>query len=84
MYLRRICSSLEWENPCGLREYLTRMTECVIKERGTLDKYIGDAVMAIFGAPIPFDDHAERACRTALAMHDEMERLRTKWAAEGK
>jgi adenylate cyclase len=67
-----------------LREYLTRMTDCVLKERGTLDKYIGDAVMAIFGAPIPYGDHAERACRTALAMLDEMESLRAKWRAEGK
>jgi adenylate cyclase len=67
-----------------LREYLTRMTDCVLKERGTLDKYIGDAVMAIFGAPIAFTDHAERACRAALAMIAELERLQAKWTAEGR
>jgi adenylate cyclase len=67
-----------------LREYLTRMTDCVLRERGTLDKYIGDAVMAIFGAPMTLPDHAERACRAALAMHAEMEQLRAEWTATGK
>jgi adenylate cyclase len=67
-----------------LREYLTRMTDQVLKQQGTLDKYIGDAVMAIFGAPIALPDHAERACRAALAMAAELERLQAKWVAEGK
>jgi adenylate cyclase len=67
-----------------LREYLTRMTDQVLAHEGTLDKFIGDAVMAIFGAPVPLPDHAERACRTALAMVRELEALQTKWAAEGR
>ena len=67
-----------------LREYLTRMTDCVLRQRGTLDKYIGDAVMAIFGAPIALPDHAARACATALDMAREMEELRQRWIAEGK
>jgi len=67
-----------------LREYLTRMTEHVLAQQGTLDKYIGDAVMAIFGAPVELPDHAERACRAALAMAAEVERLQAKWLAEGK
>lgn len=67
-----------------LREYLTRMTDCVLRERGTLDKYIGDAVMAIFGAPVALPDHAERACRAALAMVSEMDQLRERWLAEGR
>jgi adenylate cyclase len=67
-----------------LREYLTRMTDQVLAHQGTLDKFIGDAVMAIFGAPVPVADHAERACRTALAMVTELEKLQTKWAAEGR
>ena len=67
-----------------LREHLTRMTDCILREGGTLDKYIGDAIMAIFGAPVAFPDHAARACRAALAMVDELERLQAKWTAEGK
>ena len=65
-----------------LREFLTRMADQVLAQRGTLDKFIGDAIMAIFGAPVPLPDHAERACRAALAMMKEMEALQTKWAAE--
>ena len=67
-----------------LREYLTHMTTIVLEEGGTLDKYIGDAVMAEFGAPIAYPDHALRACRAALKMHAEVTRLQAKWAAEGK
>jgi adenylate cyclase len=67
-----------------LREYLTRMTRIVLEEGGTLDKYIGDAVMAEFGAPVPQPDHALRACRAALRMVAEVDRLREQWAAEGK
>ncbi|MFA5029109.1 MAG: adenylate/guanylate cyclase domain-containing protein, partial [Candidatus Methylomirabilota bacterium] len=66
-----------------LREYLTSMVGCVFRHEGTLDKFIGDAVMAVFGAPVPQPDHALRACRTALAMQRELKRLQAKWAAEG-
>jgi adenylate cyclase len=67
-----------------LREYLTRMADQVITHQGTLDKFIGDAVMAIFGAPVALPDHAERACRAALAMIAELEQLKAKWGAEGR
>jgi adenylate cyclase len=67
-----------------LREYLTQMTRIVIEEGGTLDKYIGDAVMAEFGAPIAYPDHALRGCRAALRMQQEVERLTAKWTAEGR
>jgi len=67
-----------------LREYLTAMADQVIAHHGTLDKFIGDAVMAIFGAPVPFADHAEKACRAALAMIDELDKLQAKWVAEGR
>jgi len=67
-----------------LREFLTRMAEHILAQKGTLDKFIGDAIMAIFGAPIPLPDHAERACRAALAMVQEAEALQAKWVAEGR
>ena len=67
-----------------LREYFTRMVEQIHANQGTLDKFIGDAVMAIFGAPLAYPDHAERACRTALAMLAELEKLRAKWVADGR
>jgi len=67
-----------------LNEYLTHMTSCVFRNHGILDKYIGDAVMAEFGAPIPSEDHAARACRTAIDMLSELEQLNEKWNKEGK
>ncbi len=67
-----------------LREYLTRMVDQILAHQGTLDKFIGDAIMAIFGAPVPLPDHVERACRAALAMLAELEKLRAKWLAEGR
>jgi len=67
-----------------LNEYLTAMTNVVFKYDGLLDKYIGDAVMAVFGAPLNQPDHALRACKTALGMMEELKRLQKKWAEEGK
>ena len=51
-----------------MSSYLSRMTDILIREGGTLDKYIGDAVMGFFGAPVTQADHAIRACKTALEM----------------
>ena len=67
-----------------LREYLTKMVDQVLAQQGTLDKFIGDGVMAVFGAPVPLPDHAERACRAALGMIRELETLRARWVAEGR
>jgi adenylate cyclase len=67
-----------------LNEYLTEMTNVVFRHDGTLDKYIGDAVMAIYGAPLPQEDHPERACLSALDMMEDLHKLQTRWAAEGK
>lgn len=67
-----------------LNEYLTEMTDVIFHEQGTLDKYIGDAVMAIWGAPLHQDDQALRACRAGLGMLTSLKKLRTKWIAEGK
>jgi adenylate cyclase len=67
-----------------LNEYLTPMTEIVVSEhQGTLDKYIGDAIMAFWGAPQEQPDHALRACRAALAMVDRLATLREGWRARG-
>jgi adenylate cyclase len=51
-----------------LNHYLSSMSEVIFKHQGTIDKFIGDAIMAIFGAPIPQEDHADRACLVALEM----------------
>lgn len=66
-----------------LNEYLTRMTDLVFEEEGTLDKYIGDALMAFFGAPLEQPDHSARACRTALGMMANLEVLNRELAASG-
>ncbi len=62
-----------------LNSYLTRMTEVVFNHQGTLDKYIGDAIMAIFGAPLPQDNHPVRACQSALDMKEELLALQAEW-----
>jgi len=67
-----------------LNEYLTVMTDIVIKNNGLLDKYMGDAIMALYGAPLDLPDHPSRACHSALEMMTELERLNQKWIAEGK
>ncbi|MDD5476136.1 MAG: adenylate/guanylate cyclase domain-containing protein [Syntrophales bacterium] len=67
-----------------LNEYLTAMTDKVFKQEGLLDKYMGDAIMAVYGAPLDQPDHALRACRTALDMMDAMKVLQAKWTEEGK
>lgn len=58
-----------------LHIYFDEMTRILLKENGTLDKYIGDAVMAFFGAPTPVPTHAANACRTALAMKRKLDEL---------
>jgi adenylate cyclase len=66
-----------------LNEYLTPMTNIIFKHEGTLDKYMGDAIMAIFGAPLDQPDHARRCCEAALDMMDELRALRSKWKSQG-
>lgn len=65
-----------------LNTYLTRMTEQVFKHDGLLDKYIGDAIMAVYGAPIHRPDHALLACQTALDMLRELRVLQEQWKQE--
>jgi adenylate cyclase len=66
-----------------LNEYLTVMTETIFKNWGTLDKYIGDAIMAFWGYPYPQADHAMRACRTGLHMLQALHRLQAGWQTRG-
>jgi len=65
-----------------LNEYLTKMTEVVFRYEGTLDKFIGDAVMAFWNAPLPQADHAKRAVFCAIDMMEELAKLQEKWRAE--
>lgn len=65
-----------------LNEYLTAMTNIISKHDGIIDKYEGDAIMAEFGAPLPDDDHALKACYAALEMQEKLVELRVKWKKE--
>jgi class 3 adenylate cyclase len=66
-----------------LNGYLARMTEIVIAHGGTINEFIGDAIFAIFGAPLPHPDHAERGAATALAMQRAMAEINADHAARG-
>jgi adenylate cyclase len=59
------------------------MTDKVFRHQGSLDKYIGDAIMAVYGAPIARADHAKLACRTALDMLAALRVARTQWQRDG-
>ncbi len=67
-----------------LNEYLTEMTNIVFKYDGMLDKYEGDAIMAVFGAPIDRGNHAFNACATALDMQERLVAMREMWRKAGK
>ena len=67
-----------------LNEYLKAMTEVVFRWDGTLDKFVGDAIMVFWGAPVDQPNHAELAVRCALHMRQQLERLQEKWRAEGR
>jgi adenylate cyclase len=67
-----------------LNEYFSRMVEIVFEHRGTLDKFVGDMVMALFGAPLDDEDHADHAVQTAIDMTHALAVLNAKWSAEGR
>ncbi len=66
-----------------LNVYLTAMTNLVTEVDGTIDKYEGDAIIAFFGAPMPHEDHATRACMVSLAMQKRLAEMREQWEQEG-
>ena len=66
-----------------MNDYLTEMTNILLDHNGTLDKYIGDAIVAFYGAPVPLDKHEYHACLTALEMEKKLDEMRSKWAKEG-
>ena len=65
-----------------MNEYLTVMSQVILDNEGTLDKYIGDAIVAFYGAPAPVENHEKKSCTTALLMDDALEDLRQKWRRE--
>ena len=73
-------------NPQGLthliNRFLTPMTDIIMAERGTIDKYMGDCIMAFWNAPLEDADHADHACASALAMVRELEGVNARLAAE--
>ncbi len=66
-----------------LNDYFTRMVKVLFEHQGTLDKFVGDMVMALFGAPLDDEDHAEHAVLTALAMVRALDVLNAEWAEFG-
>jgi adenylate cyclase len=66
-----------------INDYLSPMTAIVFDEKGTLDKYIGDALMAFWNAPLEQPDHALRACRAAVRMLEKLDSMKPTWRAQG-
>ena len=67
-----------------LREYLTEMVKIITDNKGTIDKFVGDEIVAIFGAPVNLENHAFHACKAALEMRQRLNELQEKWNAENK
>lgn len=67
-----------------LNEYLTAMSDIIMKYDGTVDKFEGDAVIAFFGAPVPYSDHAVRSCLASLEMQEKLVEMRKAWREQGK
>ncbi len=66
-----------------LHEYFTEMTQCILETDGVIDKFIGDAIMAFWGAPFTQTDQADRAIKASLAMLKKLPALQKKWHAKG-
>lgn len=66
-----------------LNEYLSVMTDLIIEYKGTIDKYMGDAIMAFWGAPVENDDHAYYTCVSAIAQYIALKKLQVMWEERG-
>jgi adenylate cyclase len=67
-----------------LNEYFSRMVPLVFANRGTVDKFVGDMIMALFGAPLADEDHADHAVLAAVQMVEELGRMNAEWVAAGR
>ncbi|RPJ85757.1 MAG: adenylate/guanylate cyclase domain-containing protein, partial [Acidobacteria bacterium] len=67
-----------------LNEYFSVMVEVVFEHRGTVDKFVGDMIMALFNVPLPDEGHADSAVRCAIAMQRRLEELNARWSTEGR
>jgi adenylate cyclase len=86
--IRGFTTISEGFDPHGLTEFINRfltpMTQIVLDHDGTIDKYMGDCIMAFWNAPQKVQDHARKACAAALAMHAKLDELNARWQADAK
>ncbi len=86
--LRHFTSFLQSHNPSTvvsrLSEYLKEVSNIIYQQQGSLDKFVGDEIMAVFGAPYFLEDHAERSCIAAVEMVERLRFLQKKYSQEGK
>jgi adenylate cyclase len=85
--IRNFTTLSESLSPSGLIELLNRylgtLTDVILENGGTLDKYMGDAIMAFFGAPLDDTRHPQKACLTAIRMFERLEQLQAEWERQG-
>jgi class 3 adenylate cyclase len=86
--ISKFTSIVEKMDPEGLVQdlcvYFENISKTILENKGTIDKYIGDAVMAFWGAPVPMDNHAERACHTAIIIQNNLHNLFQQWSYSEK
>jgi adenylate cyclase len=85
--IRNFTTLSETLSPTGLidllNQYLGTLTDVILENGGTLDKYMGDAIMAFFGAPLDDVHHPRKACLTAIRMFERMEQRQAEWKDQG-
>ncbi|MEK7251570.1 MAG: adenylate/guanylate cyclase domain-containing protein, partial [Bacteroidota bacterium] len=80
-----ISEKMQSEQLVGLlNEYFSEMSGIILQNNGTLDKFFGDAIIAFWGAPLPQEDHALRACIAAIEMQQTLAQIRTRWQTQAK